>query len=400
MELLLLSQFNLDSPLPTFFELFAQQRLTSTMQDALRFLHAALANRFVSLAGTLPYNTEIFFTAWAFVERAFLTNFDSTFAENFFGMKRVRRVPTQPVAVPGPVPTPPSSALAEGLGTQQQQATAPTAATTPAAAAAPSGNGESATNGAANSTAATEEALRFQPLQSRDRWLGVLFAVLVPYINQRMADSYRQLRDTSADAVAARNAALRSHPSLRAYHWLLRYVYPTYNFTFELLTLVFWLLYVFERTPHYSFDLLLQGVVIRRATHKDMMLQQRTGSGRNILLYARIALTTLVIGFRFLEWWNRSDNRSAAVASLTQAEAPPPPPPEEAAKSEELRNKYHIQAGTCPVCNRTTANPAVCTVSGAVGCYPCLQQYVEQHGECPVTHVHCAVTQIRRLFDA
>jgi len=91
----ILSHFNLDSPIPTFFELYAQERITPALMAAYRYFMSLLAQRTPRLERFVPYLDESFLLLWGAIDASFLKLYDATFTENFFNFKRSRVLATE-----------------------------------------------------------------------------------------------------------------------------------------------------------------------------------------------------------------------------------------------------------------------------------------------------------------
>lgn len=60
--------------------------------------------------------------------------------------------------------------------------------------------------------------------------------------------------------------------------------------------------------------------------------------------------------------------------------------------------KYRSGERYCPVCKKEWRNATVLAVSGVVGCFGCLEEYVDKNGVCPITGRKCGVDNMHRIF--
>ena len=159
--------------------------------------------------------------------------------------------------------------------------------------------------------------------------------------------------------------------------------------------------------------------------------------------YIRMALVGAAVCYKALEWWYSTGThiapsavakgknpRAGAVGWLVQAEGsgawrrslpqtprrshrrplsqqntPPPHHPLKGVPPVPQRPPLPpgglpipLDDSLCPLCHRARANTAVAP-SGYVFCYACLAAYVREHRRCPVTHVPCGDSAIRRIYD-
>lgn len=282
--------------------------------------------------------------------------------------------------------------------------------------------------------------LRFRPLDARRRYLSILLLTLQPYVQNCLRQWYQHEMDEAADAVAYRAAYALRHPRRAALRRLgARYLYPVLHILSHALELIFQALYLLEMTPYHSFLYRLCGIARRRATMKDQLLAMHPRVQR-ATMYARVLLLLILFGFRLLDFSRNSTANGGAV--LGEAELPIPSAPVwgedvtvhgslpsssqggAATGSSSIRSSSSSlagaaakmgdgargvakgavelakpEAGMCPVCQKPVTNVAVCTASGMVGCYPCLQVFIREHGFCPVTGKSAGFDQIRRVYE-
>jgi hypothetical protein len=83
---------------PSYFEMFAQELIVTSLRPALQFATAVLAPRFPLLFRTQRWTDEIFAVLLGVLEWAHLRTKDAGFAESFFALKRVRYFPPAALA--------------------------------------------------------------------------------------------------------------------------------------------------------------------------------------------------------------------------------------------------------------------------------------------------------------
>ncbi len=74
---------------PSFFEMVAQDRLICGLKPALTHIFTIIVRRFPRLDALLRYNEEIFSSMLYFLEKHYLREYDGSFSENFYGLRRV-----------------------------------------------------------------------------------------------------------------------------------------------------------------------------------------------------------------------------------------------------------------------------------------------------------------------
>ena len=351
MESNLLSQINAATPLPTFIETYLARSTNSTLHDFFVFAHQMLADRSRVATVTLPYSSELFYALWTLLEWNMLRVADSTFAEYIFGLKRVHFAGFRP-----------EMRLAEVIET-------------PFA------------------------ALRLRPLTMSGKLWSVFLQGLLPYIRLLLSRRYTKLTDRSDDAVLQRSAEERRSPFVRQLNRLIETLFPVLQFSLDGATFAYEVAYLLEKSPFLSPLLHLNKIVVRRLTSLDGRKLQSSPAAKRVLMLAQMLLLVIMLGFRYLEW--RSSARSSSASGL-EAEGvagtvPPPPMDDQLSLPPGATLPPH---GECPVCKREIVNPAVNSATGIVCCFPCLQQFIREHGRCPVTNNPTVLQSIRRLFEA
>lgn len=100
--------------------------------------------------------------------------------------------------------------------------------------------------------------------------------------------------------------------------------------------------------------------------------------------------TSLSVGvffLQFLDWWYSNDENSTSLLSL-----PVPDPP---AHNTDITT---APLGVCPVCMKTRTNDTALSISGYVFCYTCIREYIQQHKCCPVTNYPASSDHLVKLY--
>jgi hypothetical protein len=406
MELLLLSQFNLDSPLPTIFELVAQDRLGDSLHQAIRFGLASLIDRFPRLVAVLHWYDELYLALDLALQRPFLLHLNATMAEHAFGLRRsaiLSKVLVSPTTVGGRL-----AAAARQQRSQRSidddQVSLPVSSASSRAIAAPGGGHHSGGIGDATSelgmgaTADPPRSLqgaKLVPLTRQQRLAGLILAVLVPYLRRRLLSYAQWLASDKPDDVATRAAQENQRPWLRPVNRAVALVYPKIHAALDLANVAFAVGYLADRTPFFSWQLWVLGVVVRRASQSELQAAAASPGAARAMRLAQVALMGIAVAFRLLDWWNTAEGRDAGTTVVREVLPAPDPPALPPAKSGTERPAD----GECGVCRRPYVNPAVNTASGFVFCYPCLHQSIAARAECPVTGIKSSLSHIRRLYD-
>eukprot|EP01112_Ceratiomyxa_fruticulosa_P010003 TRINITY_DN2625_c0_g3_i1.p1 TRINITY_DN2625_c0_g3~~TRINITY_DN2625_c0_g3_i1.p1 ORF type:complete len:417 (-),score=92.57 TRINITY_DN2625_c0_g3_i1:115-1266(-) len=377
--------FNSGDPTrPSFFEMMAQQQMMPTFKPALKYVFSVLSQRHPVFNWFVKRSDEIFNGTLLVIEQHYLNHYDASFAENFYGMKRMR-------------------------------------AQDP------------------NTIATAEMLEKSQKMQRYDKLLSLLLLVVVPYLKHKLDKLYKrysnplnslgfiavsegppdidfsQDRNTSETNANTTNTQrfLALKKLLPVFKTIFLKVWPWLNALYEGSFFAYQLLYLYDGTQYYTPFYHLQKITMRRLTVSDIEEQrmaretrrlQRIMSIRNLpaagalrllmqgvnlfLDYSRYIFPAMIFFFKFIEWWY-SENR------ITQPPLPIPPPP----IPPQTKIMLPTDKTLCPLCSRTRNNPAMSS-SGYVFCYPCIFNYVSLYQRCPVTFIPTTQQQIRKIYEA
>ncbi|KJE93899.1 hypothetical protein CAOG_04617 [Capsaspora owczarzaki ATCC 30864] len=373
---------NLEHNRPSFFELVAQDSMMSMLKPALKFLLMVVTQRHPGpLAWAIKHHEECYSLITLLVQKHYLQVYDASFAENFYGLKRVQSHETDSQSV---------------------------------------------------------EQLKHRPmsLSSSDRRKSLFFLAVLPYLKTKLDALFLKhnaaVRQHAASATAA---AASLSPSISVHQdgnqpqpfaqsqspsslvRVFTFIYPFVHLTWEASHFVCQMLYLFDETAYYSPELFLAGLRLRRLTAMDVINQQNSlilgemerakrlvGPGfirgflrflsntvNSAIDYSKFVVPITIFFFKFLEWWYDSEHYTIAV-SLPVPPAPPMP------KIPEQGLALPQDASICPLCLKQRTNPAVVAVSGLVFCYPCIHPYLEQHRCCPVTLLPASTSSLIKIF--
>ncbi|RKP38952.1 Pex12 amino terminal region-domain-containing protein [Dimargaris cristalligena] len=332
---------------PSLFELFAQDKLSGLFKPALSYVLATYAQRYPRyLLRLVNRQDELYALLMLLVDRHYLRRYGSSFAENIYGLKRV----------------------------------------------------------------STDPLRSSSKLNSRDITRSLCFLVVVPYLKGKLDLLYEK---HSGGAVALLFGDQWQTPlKERLRTWIKRLfvmIYPYVHAVFHLLPLGYNLAYLLGKTRYYSPWLQYMGIEVQRMTMADyvriMDIFQQPGlsTAQRLRLLAshiseipldllNVVLPMSVFFFRFLEWWYTSDFYKSSLSI-------PVPLPPKSLKPSSKGTPLPDDPRQCPICHNVRTNPAIIPDSGYACCYPCLHNYVEQYGHCPVTLVPATSNAITKLYS-
>ncbi|ORX47406.1 hypothetical protein DM01DRAFT_1339037 [Hesseltinella vesiculosa] len=362
-----------DAYRPSLFELVAQEKLRELLQPAVQYLTAVYAQRYPRLLIRLVNHHEEFYAIlMLLVERHYLKEWSGSFAENFYGLKRV------------------STAYLDSKGSQY---------------ALPAG---AASQG--QTPALTPQEIR----------RSLLVLVGLPYVKCRLDLLYQQVSGDASvlgtneqeeiedEQLADPTTPVRQQLKIRLIK-LFRRFYPYVNFAYYASGLVYNVLYLFNKTKYYSPWLHLIGVQIKRMSMADYRaayekqditsnaaskalwrspLRLLSGTLSKVIDFLKVLLPMSIFFFKFLEWWYSSEfARSGGTGNYGEEEDEKLIPPPEPTKPDPRGTKVPSKPNTCPLCSTSPINNPTALPSGYVFCYTCAYRYVEEHNRCPVSWI-------------
>ncbi|CAO3649355.1 unnamed protein product [Cunninghamella blakesleeana] len=309
------------------------------------------------------------------IERHYLKEWGASFAENFYGLKRV------------------STNYLESKGSQF------------ALPVSTSGQGQT------------------PPLTKKEINKSLLVLVGLPYLKCRMDLLYQQISGDASllgmnEQEERENEELDdpSTPSLRKLKIrlikLFRKIYPYMNLLYYGSNLVYNILYLFNKTNYHTPWLHLIGLQIKRMSMADYRAyydkldaaQAKSTSTKSVWLsplrllsgvfgkfieFLKVLLPMSIFFFKFLEWWYSSGfaRSGANMKNYDDEDDENTIPPPEKTKPDPRGTKVPTTPNTCPLCSSNPINNPTALPSGYVFCYTCAYRYVEEHGRCPVTWI-------------
>ncbi|KAF9994946.1 ubiquitin-protein ligase peroxin 12 [Entomortierella chlamydospora] len=368
---------------PSLFELIAQDKMREMLEPALRYVIAVYAQRYPRYLIRIVNRYEEFYAILMFfVERHYLREYGASFAENFYGLKRVR---------------------------------------------APRVVKQHKVNIDEDSVAAAAAAVKTAPgsnkLRETDIRKSLLFLIGLPYIKCKLDEYYEKISGGEAarlfgDEFAQEEEDLTGQPftvrSKAKAIKIFKMGYPYVNALYQLSILAHYIGYLYNKTAFYSPWLRIIGIEVKRMSAADYreILQKAKAPKRtsNSLMesiqnrvlgllsgsldFLKVLLPMSIFFFKFLEWWYQSDYYRKSSTAGDTAEVPPP----ERVKPHPEGLALPRAANVCPICLKTITNPTALS-SGYVYCYPCAYKQVEDHGRCPVTLIGCKTDDLRKLYN-
>lgn len=281
---------------PTFFEVIAQDSMTSVLRPAITYALKITASSHPDSLGWLwRYGDEIYSMLDYTLQNFYLKKYNGTFSEHFYGLKRLSIWTSQ------------SSPQIDG----------------------------SAQN--------TGGSVSQSKLTDRQRYYSLLTIVVIPYLKLKLDQYFERLREDTGEAVSY---VPRRQKFLQHLKRIFVTVYPFVHCTWESIFLCYQLMYMFSSSTTHSPLLHWIGLKLQRLSREDILAQTMEGkalylptgqswlnklyalpSTLNSLLVKVLAngLPIIVFFLKFLEWWYSSEN-SHTVAAVTQLPIPPPPP--------------------------------------------------------------------------
>lgn len=406
---------------PSFFELAAQEQLSDLLKPALRYTLSVLAQRNPRyLLRIVNRFDEVYAVVMWAIERHYLRTWGSSFAENFYGLRRRRR--------PG-IATPRAKTASSARATQQSM-----------------------------------EALR--PI---DIYVSLFTLVGLPYLRAKLHDLWEQhgggLDDAQGDLfddnedgdeeaaapqrrtfvdIDEQNSSRARIKNLQALLQVcFRKGYPYASTAWQLWMLAYNVRYLFDKTPFWRPWFHWMRMDVRRVGSDDYPpsapllppnlpspLADPVGFSLGLLRSSpyiffetlKYALPASIFFFKFLEWWYSPDNarrrqargrgRGGGAGGEQDGFHLAPPkilmPHDEGVLYHKLQHFKQVFIpktrlgfvddghddpkqtpgllhNTCPVCGAAPTNNPTVFPSGYVTCYTCAHAYVEEYHRCPVT---------------
>lgn len=353
-----------DSSVPSVFEVIAQESLVSTLKPAMHHVLRISAERNPQQFGRLlAYYDELYIALHFLLENYYLTHYDASFSENFYGLRRVT-----------------------GDGTSQGSVVA----------------------GASDAAVADDMQVvrsKVRHLTRTEQRRSLFFLVVVPYIKSKLDRCYEHLSESVMSLHHVNNLRCRLYRAFLA-------AYPLLHALWEGSVFYYHLAFMFGKSRCHSPFLLLANLMLRHLTDDEIVASQspsmplkaaligKSWRERALIVVSRLlswtvlvlsaSLSTGIFFLQFLQWWYASDQRAPAMTSLPN---PGPPSKQVAVTSGECR-----LANICPLCNKLRVNDTALSVSGYVFCYQCIFKFVRDKACCPVTGYPARADHLIRIY--
>lgn len=387
----------LDPDTPTLFELLSAKELDDLIAPSIRYIITFYAQRHPRyLLRVANRFSEIYALAMGLVEYYHLKNWNSSFTEKFYGLKRTNLLNTSALRAQLAVPD---------LVEQRRR------------------------------------------LKRRQIWGSLALLVAVPYVKDKLDIRYERLKgqalvkdmDQERERIRRdRSVSVKDKLVFEIDYWFYK-IYPLATSAHHLATLLFYLGFLFGRTTSHSVSDYLLGIKFSRMTNFDYQLDDERnrpklppgfgGEDEDVPLLAKIvnmftrqglqtvqssvlstlsyALPTSMFLLKFLEWWSNSDLAHRLVSKSRGGLDDNLPTPKKLPELEDVENTKVDEksstaapdsskpaalvrdSGLCPLCGDPITNVTVIE-SGIAFCYPCIYKHLdsadrETGGRCPVT---------------
>lgn len=231
---------------------------------------------------------------------------------------------------------------------------------------------------------------------------SLLTLVAFPYLWSHLDNVYQDVKEKEADNRLSEEGWRNKLQKLVLKLW------PALHFSWELLTLLFYVRYLIGKSRFHSPLLLMCGVRLANLDKEDYeiidMRAEKMLSFRSIRNLQELAqwmiervgsslmnsLEVAAFFLQFLDWFYSSSN---TPRSLTNQPIPPPP------KTAGIQRISGLKTEDCPICLKTRRQDTVLSVSGYVFCYSCILLYVRREGKCPVTGYPASTAQLIRIYQ-
>lgn len=432
---------------PTIFELLASSQLRSLLSPSVRYTLSILAQRqprvFLRIFNRFD---ELWALVMLAVERHYLRTWSASFAENFYGLKRRRRVGLSSGRIP-------PSARKSSQG------------------------GDKLSNWQVYGSLTFEVGLPYAQIKVHEWWErnGGTAREVEDLFDDDQGDTASSSRGSAAftgdfDAAAASKKTLKARITAILVLLKARFIraYPYLSTSWQVWLLSYHIRYLFSHTPYFRPWLSAMRLEMRRVGPQDYPessnlpllppnlpnpLQQpgefirRMIRGGPYMFFESLKylLPASIFFFKFLEWWYSSENprrtrgggaggqgnengggvafgppkvllpsekgvvhRRPASWKDPQVTITPPaeddedddqPPAYSSSPADGSVPPPKILHNSCPLCGTTPMNNPAVLPTGYAFCYTCINPYVEAKGRCPVSgkRVIDGVDGVRRV---
>lgn len=236
------------------------------------------------------------------------------------------------------------------------------------------------------------KASRDALLSSKQKYLSLICLSLLPYINSKWEKEVEKLNldDTNYDD------RLFSIP--KNFKESFVKFYRLFHFSWRIISLVQYLLYMTGRSESHSFILRLTGMSLvyrkdsEQKTVRDLWKSAWKDRSKFPDISAELLVRTLTFGMEMgafflqcLNWYYSNQNEQKLSA------LPIPKPPNRDENFNKLDNK-------CPVCNKKRKIETALITSGEVFCFKCIKSVLDSTGKCPVSGIPSTINDLVRIY--
>lgn len=326
---------------PSIFDVVAQDSLMSTLNPAVKHVMKVVAESNPERYGwCLRYSNEVFMMFNFIIQHHYLSNYGSSFAENFYDLKRVE------------------------LASKKDR----------------------------------------KPLTlSREAYMKSQFALVAfPYIQTQLDQAYQELQENEVQRISSnqgwktkfKSIFLKSWPivhlawELLTLIFYIRYVIGRSKFHSPLLFMCGIRLATLSKEDYEIIDAREENLV----SFKRVRSLQEFGQWM-MECFGSSLMNSLEVGaffLQFLEWFYTSNTTPRSIIAQ-----PIPPPPQTTGMQTS-----GLSSGDCPICFKKRKQDTALSVSGYVFCYGCILQHVRQEHKCPVTGYPASPAQLIRIYQS
>jgi len=325
----------LQSPLPTFFEMFMQERILHGMRPAAHHILSVFCDRWPVFVSLLENFDEVYAFCSLLLEFNYLQKHDSLLSEHLYGMCRAKL---------------------------------------------------------------EKQTKKLHSLSQKDRNIALLIVVMVPYLKSKLDNICNRLKEESQQNPGNHQTQSfldRAKKCYVAVYPVLHVAFEGSFFIFEWLYLLGksphfspTLMIAGQVVRRLNADDL---VLVGESDQGGGALERVAD---HMVRWGRAGLIVGVITFKLLEWWHRGVQSGELTNGQRELQIIPPPQP--IAPSSHgiplLRDK-----SLCPICHQQRRTPTIAP-SGYVFCYSCITNYIREHNCCPVTLLPCKEENLRKIY--
>mmetsp|Transcript_4293 Transcript_4293/g.5923 ORF Transcript_4293/g.5923 Transcript_4293/m.5923 type:complete len:338 (-) Transcript_4293:226-1239(-) len=286
---------NYDSPLPTFFEMFMQERILHGLKPAAQHIVTVLCDRWPFLVGLLSNFDEIYALASVLVEGHHLHKHDGLLSEHLYGMRRAK--------------------LDHQTG-------------------------------------------RMLPLKQWDRGVALLLAVLVPYLKAKLDKICRKLQEESNEDPRFNENQNRFARVKRFYlsaYPIFHAAYEGSFFVYQWMYLIGGTPY-FSPMLRISDQVVRHLTAADMMAAQSEPGGAVSTMADRVVRWGRVGLVAGLIAFKLLEWWHRGVQSGDLGVARGPTYIPPPPLP---IKPSSRGIPLYRDKSLCPICRQPRKTPAL-----------------------------------------